>query len=50
MVTLDRLGEVARMSPYHLQRTFKRLIGVRHKAYSNAQRLGVKVGAGQLVQ
>jgi AraC family transcriptional regulator, regulatory protein of adaptative response / methylated-DNA-[protein]-cysteine methyltransferase len=38
-VTLDRLGEIARMSPYHLQRTFKRLIGVSPKAYSNAHRL-----------
>jgi AraC family transcriptional regulator, regulatory protein of adaptative response / methylated-DNA-[protein]-cysteine methyltransferase len=38
-VTLDRLGEIARMSRYHLQRTFKRVVGVSPKAYSNAQRL-----------
>jgi AraC family transcriptional regulator of adaptative response/methylated-DNA-[protein]-cysteine methyltransferase len=38
-VTLRRLSEVARMSPYHLQRTFKRVVGVSPKAYSNARRL-----------
>jgi AraC family transcriptional regulator of adaptative response/methylated-DNA-[protein]-cysteine methyltransferase len=38
-VTLKRLGEVAQMSPYHLQRSFKRLVGVSPKTYANAQRL-----------
>jgi AraC family transcriptional regulator, regulatory protein of adaptative response / methylated-DNA-[protein]-cysteine methyltransferase len=38
-VTLDKLGEVAQMSPYHLQRTFKRVIGLTPKAYTNARRL-----------
>ena len=27
-VTLDRLGQAVGLSPYHLQRTFKRLVGV----------------------
>jgi AraC family transcriptional regulator, regulatory protein of adaptative response / methylated-DNA-[protein]-cysteine methyltransferase len=38
-VTLERLGQVAQMSPYHLQRTFKRVVGVSPKAYASAQRL-----------
>lgn len=38
-VTLERLSRVAGMSPYHLQRTFKRLIGVSPKAYVSARRL-----------
>jgi AraC family transcriptional regulator, regulatory protein of adaptative response / methylated-DNA-[protein]-cysteine methyltransferase len=38
-VTLERLGLVANMSPYHLQRTFKRVVGLTPKAYANAQRL-----------
>jgi AraC family transcriptional regulator of adaptative response/methylated-DNA-[protein]-cysteine methyltransferase len=38
-VTLERLGEIARMSPHHLQRTFKRLVGVSPKVYSSARRL-----------
>ena len=38
-VTLERLGQVARMSPFHLQRTFKRLIGLSPKAYANARRM-----------
>jgi len=38
-VTLERLGQVARMSPYHLQRTFKRVVGVSPKAYANARRV-----------
>jgi AraC family transcriptional regulator of adaptative response/methylated-DNA-[protein]-cysteine methyltransferase len=38
-VTLKRLGRVAKMSPYHLQRTFKRVVGVSPKAYSSARRL-----------
>jgi AraC family transcriptional regulator, regulatory protein of adaptative response / methylated-DNA-[protein]-cysteine methyltransferase len=38
-VTLERLGQVAQMSPYHLQRTFKRVVGVSPKAYASEQRL-----------
>jgi AraC family transcriptional regulator, regulatory protein of adaptative response / methylated-DNA-[protein]-cysteine methyltransferase len=38
-VTLDRLGEVVQMSPYHLQRTFKRVLGVTPKAFASARRL-----------
>jgi AraC family transcriptional regulator of adaptative response/methylated-DNA-[protein]-cysteine methyltransferase len=39
VVTLKRLGSIARMSPYHLQRTFKRVVGVTPKAYANARRM-----------
>jgi AraC family transcriptional regulator of adaptative response/methylated-DNA-[protein]-cysteine methyltransferase len=38
-VTLDQLGRAVRMSPYHLQRTFKRVLGVTPKAYANARRM-----------
>jgi AraC family transcriptional regulator, regulatory protein of adaptative response / methylated-DNA-[protein]-cysteine methyltransferase len=38
-VTLERLSEIAKMSPYHLQRTFKRLVGVSPKTYASARRL-----------
>jgi AraC family transcriptional regulator of adaptative response/methylated-DNA-[protein]-cysteine methyltransferase len=38
-VTLERLGQVAQMSPYHLQRTFKRVVGVSPKTYASARRL-----------
>ena len=38
-VTLDQLGRVVEMSPYHLQRTFKRVLGVTPKAYASARRL-----------
>lgn len=38
-VTLDQLGRVVKMSPYHLQRTFKRAMGVTPKAYASARRL-----------
>jgi AraC family transcriptional regulator, regulatory protein of adaptative response / methylated-DNA-[protein]-cysteine methyltransferase len=38
-VTLERLGQVANMSPYHLQRTFKKVVGVSPKAYASARRL-----------
>jgi AraC family transcriptional regulator, regulatory protein of adaptative response / methylated-DNA-[protein]-cysteine methyltransferase len=38
-VTLEHLGHVVDMSPYHLQRTFKRAIGMTPKAYANARRL-----------
>jgi AraC family transcriptional regulator, regulatory protein of adaptative response / methylated-DNA-[protein]-cysteine methyltransferase len=38
-VTLERLGQLTGMSPYHLQRTFKRVVGVSPKAYASARRL-----------
>lgn len=38
-VTLERLGRVASMSPYHLQRTFKRVVGVSPRVYASARRL-----------
>jgi AraC family transcriptional regulator, regulatory protein of adaptative response / methylated-DNA-[protein]-cysteine methyltransferase len=38
-VTLERLSRVANMSPYHLQRTFKKVVGVSPKAYASARRL-----------
>src|SRR5918992_29538 len=38
-VTLERLGQIAQMSPYHLQRTFKRVVGVSPKTYASALRL-----------
>lgn len=38
-VTLDELGEVIEISPYHLQRTFKRVMGISPRAYVDAKRL-----------
>ena len=38
-VTLAELGRIVSMSPYHLQRTFKRVLGVTPKAYASARRL-----------
>jgi AraC family transcriptional regulator of adaptative response/methylated-DNA-[protein]-cysteine methyltransferase len=38
-VTLKRLGQIAEMSPFHLQRTFKRVVGVSPKTYASARRL-----------
>lgn len=38
-VTLEALSEVAGLSTYHLQRTFKRLVGLSPKAYQDARRL-----------
>jgi AraC family transcriptional regulator of adaptative response/methylated-DNA-[protein]-cysteine methyltransferase len=38
-VTLEHLGRVVDMSPYHLQRTFKRIVGMTPKAYASARRL-----------
>jgi AraC family transcriptional regulator of adaptative response/methylated-DNA-[protein]-cysteine methyltransferase len=38
-VSLEQLGRVVEMSPYHLQRTFKRVFGVTPKAYASARRL-----------
>lgn len=44
-VTLDELGDVVGLSPHHLQRTFKRMLGISPRAYADALRLGtVKSG------
>jgi AraC family transcriptional regulator of adaptative response/methylated-DNA-[protein]-cysteine methyltransferase len=37
-VTLEQLGRVAAMSPHHLQRVFKRLVGVSPREYAAARR------------
>jgi AraC family transcriptional regulator of adaptative response/methylated-DNA-[protein]-cysteine methyltransferase len=38
-VTLDELGRHFNLSPYHLQRTFKRLVGVTPRQFAEARRL-----------
>ena len=38
-VTLERLGRAVGLSPYHLQRTFKRITGVTPRAYAGARRM-----------
>jgi AraC family transcriptional regulator of adaptative response/methylated-DNA-[protein]-cysteine methyltransferase len=38
-LTLDELSRQANLSPYHLQRTFKKLVGVSPRKYAEAQRL-----------
>jgi AraC family transcriptional regulator of adaptative response/methylated-DNA-[protein]-cysteine methyltransferase len=38
-VTLERLGAAVGMSPYHLQRTFRRLTGMSPKAYADTRRM-----------
>lgn len=38
-VTLERLGQAVGLSPYHLQRTFKRLTGMSPRAYTGARRM-----------
>jgi AraC family transcriptional regulator of adaptative response/methylated-DNA-[protein]-cysteine methyltransferase len=38
-VTLDRLGRAVGLSPWHLQRTFKRITGVTPRAYASARRM-----------
>jgi AraC family transcriptional regulator of adaptative response/methylated-DNA-[protein]-cysteine methyltransferase len=38
-VTLDELGAAVGVSPHHLQRTFKRALGVSPRAWADAQRL-----------
>jgi len=40
-VTLDRLGEVFGLSPFHLQRTFKKALGITPKAYADSCRMGL---------
>jgi AraC family transcriptional regulator of adaptative response/methylated-DNA-[protein]-cysteine methyltransferase len=39
-VTLGELGDAVGLSPHHLQRTFKRVVGVSPRAYADAIRLG----------
>jgi AraC family transcriptional regulator of adaptative response/methylated-DNA-[protein]-cysteine methyltransferase len=48
-VTLDRLGSAVGLSPYHLQRTFKRHTGMSPRAYASSRRMermkrGLKAG------
>jgi AraC family transcriptional regulator, regulatory protein of adaptative response / methylated-DNA-[protein]-cysteine methyltransferase len=38
-VTLVRLGQAVGMSPYHLQRTFKRLTGITPREYASGRRV-----------
>jgi AraC family transcriptional regulator, regulatory protein of adaptative response / methylated-DNA-[protein]-cysteine methyltransferase len=38
-LTLEQLGQLVGMSPFHLQRTFKKVVGVSPKAYIAAMRL-----------
>lgn len=38
-VTLEQLGRIVGLSPFHLQRTFKRIVGITPKAYASARRL-----------
>lgn len=38
-VTLERLSQVVGLSPFHLQRTFKRIVGVTPKAYAGLRRM-----------
>jgi AraC family transcriptional regulator of adaptative response/methylated-DNA-[protein]-cysteine methyltransferase len=39
-LTLDVLSARFNLSPYHLQRTFKRVVGITPRQYTEAQRLG----------
>ncbi|HEY6410349.1 MAG TPA: bifunctional DNA-binding transcriptional regulator/O6-methylguanine-DNA methyltransferase Ada [Ktedonobacteraceae bacterium] len=39
-LTLATLGEQAHLSPYHLQRVFKRVMGITPRQYAEAYRLG----------
>src|SRR5687768_635018 len=38
-LTLERLGAEQHLSPHHLQRTFKRLMGITPRQYADARRL-----------
>ena len=38
--TLDDIGRAVGLSPYHLQRTFKRIMGITPRQYADACRLG----------
>lgn len=51
-VTLNQLGKVFRQSPFHLQRTFKAVLGITPKEYANSCRMRgfrQKLKAGQSV-
>jgi AraC family transcriptional regulator of adaptative response/methylated-DNA-[protein]-cysteine methyltransferase len=51
-ITLSQLGAQLRQSPYHLQRTFKAMLGITPKEYANACRMRdfrQKLKAGQSV-
>src|SRR5687767_13536425 len=37
-ITLDGLAAAAGMSPFHLQRTFKRVLGISPRQYADARR------------
>lgn len=50
-LTLERIGAAVGVSPHHLQRSFKRLLGVSPREYGDALRLGelrgrLRAGAG----
>lgn len=38
-LTLDDLSDIAHWSPYHLQRTFKQVVGITPRQYAEAQRI-----------
>jgi AraC family transcriptional regulator, regulatory protein of adaptative response / methylated-DNA-[protein]-cysteine methyltransferase len=38
-LTLESLGEASGVSPHHLQRTFKRVLGISPRAYADQQRM-----------
>jgi AraC family transcriptional regulator, regulatory protein of adaptative response / methylated-DNA-[protein]-cysteine methyltransferase len=38
-ITLERLGRLVGLSPFHLQRSFKDVVGLSPRAYQNARRL-----------
>src|SRR6202162_1887373 len=40
-VTLERLGAAFGQSPFHLQRTFKKALGITPRAYADSCRLGL---------
>lgn len=40
-VTLERLAKVFRQSPFHLQRTFKKTLGITPRAYADSCRMGL---------
>ena len=40
-LTLERLSREAGLAPHHLQRTFKRVMGISPRAYADALRMGV---------
>jgi AraC family transcriptional regulator, regulatory protein of adaptative response / methylated-DNA-[protein]-cysteine methyltransferase len=39
-ITLSELGEAVGVSPHHLQRTFKRVMGISPRAYADQRRMG----------